>query len=170
MRHPLERFTLHTSVATAWWLWGSQSREATAFLDEELASGRMAVVIVEGIEWQVLEALTRDFGAANVPAQTIPDDIIDRTYYDVVRQFRLMTEVGAARLVSQAQVMRAGYILAVVRNLPLYEALTVVAAEGTGRPLLIANRERYDALKALEGTLPTMPDFRTVWIADYDKL
>lgn len=169
VRHPVERFTLHLSVALRWWLWGPWSREATELLDG-LASGSLTVVIVEGIAWQVLEALARDFGAANTPTQTIPTEIIDRTFYDVDRQFQLLAQVGAARTISQSQVIRAGYALAGVRNLPLYEALTVVASEGTGRSLVIADPARYEALKALEGAAPELRDFQAVWLGDYQNL
>jgi hypothetical protein len=138
-------------------------------LDEQLISGRLTVAIVEGMEWHVLEALAKDFAAYNAehPDEPIPNVVIDDHAADIPRLFRTMIRRRVCRVVRRRQVLRAGYALVIEQGLPLYEAKSVVAAEGIGRPLLIADRDRYDVLKAFEGSRRDYPDFRAVWFPDY---
>lgn len=160
------RFVLHNSVALAWSLQGPLFRQANDFLYGELVARNFAVAIVEGTVFEVLAGIVQTLGehnAVHADAPTmVPDWLINETLVTILLHFPTFEQLGVYHVVRQNEILRGGYFAAVKYNLPLFDALTVRAADSEGVPLLVVD----DATRA---RFQSVPRLRVYTLADYHR-
>jgi hypothetical protein len=151
---------LHVSVAARWWL----RHPPHAALGErplfDLVPRRATRFLVHpGIEARVLDELALDLAGAGFD-ETIIATLAD----DVARQFELFYEHDFAYAIGSPETTRRASNLAVAERLAFYDAQTVVLAESTSIPLLVADVDQYAVIERIAGNRPAL---QTLWLPDY---
>jgi predicted nucleic acid-binding protein len=83
---------------------------------------------------------------------------------DIARQMRLLFDSGVAHPMDHSALARPSFILAARHGITLYDAQTVILAETTRLPLLVADRDLYDVLQRIAIERPM---FRLLWLPQY---
>ena len=158
-----EQFTLHESVAARWWLVHLPlADEARRFLFNTLSSGQLGLVAPSQLEFRILDLMARDLG----PVHADPS-ISNILFDDKSRQLRQMRDQRILRLVDERPLAREAFSLASLHNFSFVDALTVILAEGAGRPLLLADQDLFTRLQEVR---VDRPGLRVLWLPEHDAL
>ncbi|HEX5165068.1 MAG TPA: hypothetical protein VFV93_06710, partial [Thermomicrobiales bacterium] len=116
----------------------------------------MRLLVVEGIELRVLDEVAQD-----VATEALDPEIAELLVDDIGRQMRLLLESGVAHAMDPRPLVRPSFVLAARHGITLYDAQTVILAETTRLPLLVADRDQYGVLQRI-ATGRTM--LRLLWL------
>ncbi|MBI2863561.1 MAG: hypothetical protein HYX94_03260 [Chloroflexi bacterium] len=127
-------------------------------MDEKLVSGQAGVLVVEGVDFQVLDELAKDLGQFELSPSIAAD-----LYGDAPKVLGHMADLGILRTVDSKPLALPAFVIACLYAIPLYDALSVALAANSGCPLLVADEDLYETLRIIQADRPAL---RVVWLSE----
>lgn len=153
-------FILHPTVAARWWQTHlPYASEANQLLSTRLSSRDVRAIAVEGIVFKVLQELADDYRQFQ-----LDPDIKLRLWEDVSRLFNVLEQDGSVMPVGQSILAEPAFLMATRYNVSLDDAMSVVLAEVTGLPLVVADDHLANGLQELARERPLL---RALLVGEY---